>query len=235
MNAELIVYTALALGVSHTLLGPDHYLPLASVAAARGWRPSRLMAVTLLFAAGHLSVSLLLVAGGAALHTEAEQLLQLDELRAGAAAWLLIAAGVCYGCWSLRQLLRGDAHSHSHRHGELEHSHAHRHGGTHSHLHGATAQRLLPWLLFVTLLLGPCELLVVLMLYPLSVGDYATAYAAATAFSAATLLAMLVVVPLATFGFSRCLPPRAAAWGHPLTAGVLLLSGGFALAAGAGQ
>ena len=39
MESELIwmVLAAAALGVVHTLLGPDHYLPFIFLSRARGW------------------------------------------------------------------------------------------------------------------------------------------------------------------------------------------------------
>ena len=86
MVAQMISLAAAAAGVVHTLAGPDHYLPVITLARAREWRLRTTLAVTLLLGALHCGSGLLLVA--------AMGVTGLEPARGALAAWLLVATGV---------------------------------------------------------------------------------------------------------------------------------------------
>ena len=46
-DLTLLLVTAASIGVVHTLLGPDHYLPFVAMAKARGWSLARTLRITL--------------------------------------------------------------------------------------------------------------------------------------------------------------------------------------------
>ena len=98
------------MGVVHTLLGPDHYLPFVVLGRARGWSPRRTAGVTLTCGLAHVASALLLGLGGIALGGAVSRLTHLEELRGSLTAWLLIAVGLVYGAWGLRRALRGERH-----------------------------------------------------------------------------------------------------------------------------
>jgi len=83
--------TAAVIGLFHTLLGPDHYLPFIAMAKARRWSTAKTALVTLACGIGHVASSVALgmigIAAGLALHV-----LELAEsIRGEYAAWLLTA------------------------------------------------------------------------------------------------------------------------------------------------
>jgi len=96
---------AATVGALHTL-APDHWMPFAALARARGWTPARTLRTTILCGLGHVTVSALL--GIAALSIG----LGLAELIGGKLASLapalLMLFGTAYMLWGLRP--------HRHRH-----------------------------------------------------------------------------------------------------------------------
>jgi len=62
MSSELVVLmvTAASVGLIHTLIGPDHYLPFIVMAKARKWSPLRTGWITLLCGLGHVGGSVVL-------------------------------------------------------------------------------------------------------------------------------------------------------------------------------
>ncbi len=96
---------AATVGALHTL-APDHWMPFAALARARGWTPARALRTTVLCGLGHVTVSAVL--GIAALSIG----LGLAELIGGRLASLapalLMLFGAAYMLWGLRP--------HRHRH-----------------------------------------------------------------------------------------------------------------------
>ena len=139
----LLVATAAGVGLVHTLIGPDHYLPFVVLARARGWSARRTAAITLACGGAHVLSSLLLAAIGIALGVGVTQLTGVESLRGELAAWSLVAVGTVYAAWGLHRALRGHrhvhlgprplAHAHAHQRGAA-HSHGHEHGHEHTHL-----------------------------------------------------------------------------------------------------
>jgi len=98
---------AAGVGVLHTLLGPDHYLPLLAIAKASGWSAHRTMLVTACAGLLHCGASALLLPFALAATRAAGTLAGVQDLRATVAAWLVVglglAAGVVVG-WCCRGL-----------------------------------------------------------------------------------------------------------------------------------
>ena len=63
----LLMATAASIGVVHTLLGPDHYVPFIVLAKARGWSLARTAGITVLCGLGHVLSSVVLGMAGIAL------------------------------------------------------------------------------------------------------------------------------------------------------------------------
>lgn len=202
----LVLGTAAALGVGHTLLGPDHYLPFVAMARAGGWSRARTLWVTLGCGLGHVGGSVVLGAVGIGLGVGVARLEAIELARGELAAWLLIGFGLAYATWGLWRALRNRPHSHLHMHpaedGVILHAHPHTHAGPHSHPHG-NPNRLTPWVLFTILVFGPCEPLIPLLMVPAAQASLVGVTLVAAVFAAATLATMAAVVLAAQAGMAR--------------------------------
>lgn len=229
MNPELTVLTASAAVIAfvHTLLGPDHYLPFVAMARARGWGLGKTLRITLICGVGHLAGSVALGLAGIALGIQLASLEWLESVRGNLAAWLLIAFGLTYLAWGLRQAYRRRQHTHWHHHDGLTHSHQHSHQSEHQHVHAAPARS--PWLIFVIFVLGPCEPLIPLLMYPAAREDPAGVLLVTLVFGVVTVLTMAGAVALALLGLKAVKLKRLEPYGHAL-AGCAILACGLGVA-----
>jgi len=101
-----------------------------------------------------------------------------------------------YLVWSLRKELKNRTHTHEHEHSDgSEHTHEHSHIHEHGHVHKTDSKKnLTPWVLFTIFVLGPCEPLIVLMMYPAITNNMLGLFLVIFAFSATTILVMLTLV-----------------------------------------
>ena len=63
LSAPLLAASA-AVAITHTVLGPDHYLPFLMLAHARRWSRAKTVAVTLACGVGHVGSSIVLGLAG---------------------------------------------------------------------------------------------------------------------------------------------------------------------------
>jgi hypothetical protein len=96
---------AATVGALHTL-APDHWMPFAALARARGWTPGRALRTTVLCGFGHVTVSAIL--GVAALSIGVGLAEIIGGKLASFAPALLMVFGTIYMLWGLRP--------HRHRH-----------------------------------------------------------------------------------------------------------------------
>jgi nickel/cobalt exporter len=227
---EIIVLagTAATIGFVHTVLGPDHYLPFIAMSKARGWSGTKTGIVTALCGLGHVMGSIILGFVGIFLGTVVFKLESLESIRGDLAGWLLIAFGFTYFLWGIRRALRGKSHDHKHIHVDGEsHSHSHSHVTTHSHVHaGAQSDVLTPWVLFTIFVLGPCEPLIPLIMYPAAKSSVSAVVAVALVFGVTTIATMLACVMAAHFGLSKMPFPQAKRYSHAMAGLTILLCGG---------
>ncbi len=222
---------AVTIGVVHTALGPDHYLPFAAMSRAGNWSLRKTLLVTLACGVGHVASSVVIGLVGLALGTMVMQLEAVESLRAGWAAWLLIGFGLAYFTWGVVQAVRNRPHTHLHMHADgTVHSHPHVHEGDHLHVHeeeDATGKTtvMTPWLLFVIFVFGPCEPLIPLLIYPAAEADPLAVLAVVLAFSLATLATMTVAVGLMTMGLQTLAVGRLHRYSHALAGLTVLVCG----------
>ncbi len=205
-----LILGAASVGLIHTLLGPDHYLPFILLSKARGWSLGRTLRVTLTCGAGHVTASLLLGLVGVSVGLGLGRLDALNEVRGGLGAWLLVGFGLAYAAWGLRRALRNRPHSHWHSHVDGSvHRHEHVHHGDHAHPHevgigrAPRAGRWASWALFTVFVVGPCEPLVPLLMVAAGGGSWLDAALLVVAFAVATLGSMALVVAAGRLGFAR--------------------------------
>jgi nickel/cobalt exporter len=208
MESDLgfLMMTAASIGVIHTLLGPDHYLPFVAMSSARGWTTRRTLWVTSLCGIGHVLGSVVIGLVGIAAGLSLARLEWFEGMRGDVAAWLLTGFGLAYMAWGLRRAWRTRPHFHPHVHaGGLVHSHAHGHHGDHAHPHldARNATSITPWALFVIFVLGPCEPLIPVLMYPAFQHSAAGVVAVVLAFGVATIATMVSVVYFAAAGLRR--------------------------------
>ncbi len=230
----LLIGTAAFIGVSHTLAGPDHYVPFIAMARIGGWSVRKLALVTSLCGVGHVLGSVVLGALGIALGWALGGLEWFEGLRGDLAGWLLLGFGLAYAAYGLRLAHRDRRHSHRHAHEDgTVHDHEHDHHGAHAHVHDneATSSRMTPWILFTIFVFGPCEPLIPLLMYPAFALGWPVVAAVALVFSVATIGTMLAVTLLAHAGtrFVRVAPLER--YSHAL-AGLALFACGAAIQLG---
>lgn len=223
----MLLLSAAAIAFGHTLLGPDHYLPFVAMARARNWSLAHTLRVTLICGIGHLAGSVALGMLGIALGMQLSSLTLFEGARGDLAAWLLVAFGLVYLAWGLRQAWRNRPHSHWHSHDGDLHRHEHTHHEEHAHVHPARAgsKSIAPWVIFVIFVLGPCEPLIPLLMYPAARLDAFAVLAVTSVFGVVTVLTMLVTVAAAATGLRALRLHRFERYGHALAGATILTCG----------
>lgn len=229
MSAEITVLmlSAAAIAFTHTILGPDHYLPFIAMAKARGWSVGKSLRITLLCGIGHLLGSVLLGLVGITIGAQLASLEWLEAVRGNLAAWLLIGFGLAYTAWGIRRALRNRPHAHWHSHDGLTHSHVHTHHTAHAHVHEekASGKSLTPWIIFIIFVLGPCEPLIPLLMYPAARESTVGVLMVAGVFGAITVLTMLLTVAVTLKGLEKVRLPALERYSHALAGSTLLACG----------
>ncbi|MHB8109095.1 MAG: urease accessory protein UreH domain-containing protein [Syntrophorhabdaceae bacterium] len=222
-----LIVAAISIGFFHTLFGPDHYVPFVMLSWSRKWSLSKTAFITFLCGLGHILSSIVLGSAGIVLGIAAERLEIIESTRGAIAAWLLIAFGIAYSAWGIRQAILNKPHRHAHIHGgSIEHEHEHTHHGKHVHLHEQEGQILTPWVLFVIFVFGPCEPLIPLLIYPAARNSYAGVAWVSLTFGIVTIGTMLAAVFLMRMGLNLKIVNNAQRYTHAI-AGLTILTCGL--------
>jgi nickel/cobalt exporter len=224
---SVLVLSAAAIAFVHTILGPDHYLPFVAMSKARGWSLPKTLRITLACGIGHLAGSVLLGVAGIALGMQLSSLEWLEGLRGDVAAWLLVGFGLAYAVWGLRRALRNRPHTHWHHHDGFTHLHEHTHHEAHAHVHDqeAASRSLAPWVIFIIFVLGPCEPLIPLLMYPAALESASGVLSVTLVFGLVTVLTMLLVVAVAVLGLKTVKLDRLEPYAHALAGTTILACG----------
>ena len=170
-----LAIAAITIGSLHSL-APDHWVPIAAVARARGWSRGPAARVAFICGLGHVTVSVLL--GLLALMFGAQLFQSLGERMVSVAGLLLIGFGVAYAIWGLRGAFVHRIHGHHHHH--------------YDHVHDAS--RASTWSLFLIYCADPCVAVIPILFAaaPLSAAETVSivvAYEVATVGSMVALVA----------------------------------------------
>jgi len=232
IDIGLLVLTAISIGFVHTLIGPDHYLPFVAMSAARHWTQRKTLLVTAFCGVGHVTGSILIGFAGIAVGASLQRLQWLEGVRGDLAAWALTTFGLVYMAWGLKRAWRSRKHSHEHVHADgtsHRHTHAHQPRDEHMHVHIRVdtddVRSITPWALFVVFILGPCEALIPLLMYPASQHSGWGVGSVVLAFAVTTIATMLGLVYLAVRGLERFPLAAAERYSHALAGGALSLCG----------
>jgi sulfite exporter TauE/SafE len=229
MRGELatLIVTAASIGFLHTLFGPDHYLPFIVMAKSGKWSLFKTGGITALCGLGHVLGSIVLGLIGIALGLAVTRVETVESFRGNVAAWFLIAFGLVYCIWGVRRAVKGRPHTHRHVHAdEAGHAHTHTHIDEHAHVHHEEgARNVTPWVLFIIFVLGPCEPLIPLLMYPAAKSSAFGVALVATVFGTTTILTMLAVVMVASLGMNVLPLGRLERYTHALAGGTIALCG----------
>jgi len=200
----LLAGTAVTIGFIHTIVGPDHYIPFIVMGEARRWTVRKTMFITFLCGLGHVLSSVIVGFIGIAAGISLSKLEFFESFRGNIAAWLLIAFGLVYMLVSLRSLYRNKEHVHAHHHTDgTDHEHEHGHFSGHSHIHLDNKKNMTPWILFLIFVLGPCEPLIPIVMYPAAENNIHGVIIVSLLFSVVTVATMMSVVLAFRLGLSR--------------------------------
>lgn len=223
----IIAGTAATLGLVHTVLGPDHYLPFIVMSRARMWSLSKTLFISFLCGLGHVLSSVVLGFFGIALGIAVLRLEKIESARGGAAAWLLIGFGFAYFIWGLHRAIKNRPHKHVHLHVEgEEHEHLHTHEADHTHVHVEKKKvNITPWILFTIFVFGPCEPLIPLVMYPAAKHNIGGVVLVTLSFGLATILTMLTIIAISSWGVSFLRFGRLERYVHALAGAMIFISG----------
>ncbi len=229
MPSEILALAATAgsIGLVHTLLGPDHYLPFVAMSKARNWSKVKTALITLLCGLGHVASSVILGLAGVGFGIALTKLEFVESFRGEIAGWLLTSFGLVYFAWGLRRAIRGKKHTHIHAHADADlHAHEHSHNDEHTHVHDRkSARNFTPWVLFTIFVFGPCEPLIPILMYPAAKQSLFALCLITATFAVATISTMMVVVMLASSGLKFVHAGKLERFSHAFAGATILLCG----------
>ena len=235
MNNEIILLSisAATIGFIHTLFGPDHYLPFIVMSKARKWSLWKTSILTVICGIGHVGSSIVLGILGIAFGIGVSKLEKFEGIRGNIAAWAFIVFGFVYLVWGLWRAYKNKPHKHFHAHGDLVHEHEHNHNTLdehivekHNHHHQTTKKaNITPWILFTVFVLGPCEPLIPLFIYPAAQHNKAGVFFVSFIFSAVTIITMLAMVLIFSSGLKALPFGKLERYTHAIAGATIFLSG----------
>ena len=222
----LLAITAASIGFFHTLFGPDHYLPFIMMSKARNWSTPKTMLITFLCGVGHVGSSVVLGIIGVSVGIALTRIEFFESFRGNLAAWAFIAFGLVYFIWGLRKAIRNKPHTHLHIHEDgTSHEHDHAHIKDHSHVHESKGKTITPWILFTIFVLGPCEPLIPILMYPAAKNNMGGLILVTLIFSVVTISTMMVVVYVTSTGIKLIPLKKMEKYSHALAGAIILFSG----------
>jgi len=225
-NILVLCITAASIGFFHTIFGPDHYLPFIVMSKARKWSSLKTMVITFVCGIGHILGSVVLGLIGVAFGVAIMKLEVFEAFRGSLAAWALIAFGFTYCVWGIHRAIKNKPHKHARIHEDLSmHKHDHSHKGEHVHVHENEKKNITPWVLFTIFVLGPCEPLIPILMYPAAKNSLSGMLLITGVFGAVTIATMMTMVLLMSWGISFMSLGRLEKYTHALAGGTICLSG----------
>ncbi|HWO56499.1 MAG TPA: hypothetical protein VNN55_02920 [bacterium] len=230
MNGQLKVLlgTDTTLGFIHTLLGPDHYLPFVALAKTKGWSARKTMVITILCGLGHVLGSIVLGMLGVGLGWALGSIERFEAWHGEWAAWALIGFGLVYLAWGVRQGIHNHPHTHRHVHPDgTIHSHVHGYQSARAHVHeGASGAPVMPWILFIIFVLGPCEPLSPVLMAPAAAHRWGGVVLVAAVFGAVIIATMCAMAWAILYGLGLLRVQQLSRWAHALAGFSLFACGG---------
>jgi len=229
MSTEInvLILTAASIGFFHTLFGPDHYVPFIAISWAKKWSGIKTAVITFLCGIGHILSSVILGLIGVAFGIMVKKLEIIESFRGNLAAWLLIAFGLVYFVWGLRQAYKNKPHTHGHIHFDHDtHTHEHSHHTEHAHIHLEEKKiNITPWVLFTIFVFGPCEPLIPIVMYPAAKNHWHDMLIVTAVFGIVTISVMMTLVLATRSGISLFRLNFLERYSHSMAGASILLCG----------
>jgi nickel/cobalt transporter (NicO) family protein len=221
----LLCITAATIGFFHTAIGPDHYVPFIMMSKARKWPKIKTIWVTFFCGIGHVFSSVVLGLIGIAAGIALQKLELIESFRGEIAGWLLIAFGFLYMVWGLKKAYKNKPHKHIHVHDDgTIHAHNHTHHEEHAHVH-ENKKSLTPWILFTIFILGPCEPLIPLLMFPAATHSVFGIVTVTLVFGIVTISTMICIVVVSLWGINLLPLSVLEKYTHALAGFAILVSG----------
>ena len=184
----IIAASAASVGFFHTILGPDHYLPLVAMAKTNGWSGTKTASYTAFCGISHvlgtiLVGSLVFLLGLAFFNIET-----LQSVRGDFAGWFLLLFGAVYFALGVKWVSRKKKMKEE---------------GVVDRMQGSAFSRCTPFALFIFFILGPCEPLIPLMSLGAESTGIVSPLLVISAFCGTTILTMLFCVMFFYYGISH--------------------------------
>lgn len=226
-SLAILLLTTGSIGFFHTIMGPDHYLPFIVMSRSGHWSFQKTIWVTILCGFGHVLSSVVLAIIAIAIGLSVLNLELIESFRGMIAGWALIAFGLLYMIWGIKRSFKNKIHEHPHLHVDgKQHQHEHAHTGNHSHLHEKTEKKnITPWILFLIFILGPCEPLIPLLMYPALNNDLPGVIMVTVVFSLVTLVTMLGIIVISFYGINLLPYKRLEQYTHAIAGLTIFLCG----------
>lgn len=218
-----LIIAAVSIAFVHVLLGPDHYLPFVALSKSNNWSLKKTISISSLCGLAHCLSSVVIGLIGVAFGITLSRIEFLEGARGDVASYLMIAFGLVYLAWSIKNLVKKHQHQHSDEHGLLIHSH--KHPSFEGHAHDSRKKSNLFWGIFIVFLFGPCEPLIPLLIYPAAKANVASCVVVAVTFTVVTIFTMLGAILVALRGLSFIKLSKVEPYSHALASLVIIACG----------
>ena len=199
----VLLVSAITIAFSHTLVGVDHYIPFIALGKSNSWSTRKTLSLVLLCGIGHVLSSVVLGFAGIALSTSISRIEPIQAMRGDIAMWFLIAFGLVYTVYGIRKALKNSHH--------------------HTHAKSNTA-----WGLFILFVLGPCEPLIPIFMYPAATHNLAALITVTLVYALCTIGTMLIMTYIGLKGLKLLKVKALERYTHAL-AGFAVLACGLAI------
>ncbi len=217
--------TAVFIAFTHTVIGPDHYLPFIMLGRANKWSAKKVAIISMLCGIGHVLSSVVLGTIGIILGMAIRNLGYFESFRGEIASFLLIGFGIAYATWGIRQAIRNRPRPHSHmRPDGAKYFHNHTHGKDHSHAHPQEKPTTF-WTIFIIFVLGPCEPLIPLLMFPAATHGWIGILIVTILFGIVTIGTMMTIAVLGSQGLRLVTSNWIERYAHALAGGAIAMSG----------
>ena len=180
-DQNILISTAALIAFIHTIIGPDHYLVFVALGKARDWSTLKTLKYTTICGVGHILSSVIIGFIGIFFGIELVKLVNLEEFRGLLSRWMLLFFGLIYFVWGLRKI--------------RIHKNKKNISNKNSYINSQKKGfNITPWTLFIVFVLGPCEALIPLLMYPAIEADMMLVFQVALVFGIVTLVTMLLSV-----------------------------------------
>ena len=223
---NILLTTAITIAFIHTLIGVDHYVPFIALSSANGWQIKKTLFIVFLCGIGHVMSSVVLGFAGIALSAGLASLVDIESMRGLIATYFLIAFGLVYTIYGIRRAVKNKTHNHITPDGHtITHAHL-KNGETHEHgKQGSKKSTNIFWGLFVLFVLGPCEPLIPIIMYPAATHNLFALVLVTACFAFCTISTMLLMTFLGIKGIRLLKIKSIERYSHVLAGSAILLCG----------